>query len=175
MDNKLPKDEAWIKRKIGVSTPVNLKPLFDNGFLKHEGGDSKLLASCSNDTHPHGGTETETYKPTETEKHIACEKEFEEDWALYPRKAGNKKKAFACYQKTVGSNLEGNRPKFQTKMREYVASVDDHGYLYYGETFFRNWEGLEVSNIRPIKQESFDEKHEREMAEMRERLSANRN
>jgi hypothetical protein len=57
-------------------------------------------------------------------------------------------------------------------MAAYVESVDDPGFLKHGETFFRNWQDLEVSNIKPMKNESWDEKHERELVDMRERLNA---
>ena len=107
--------------------------------------------------------------------HITNEVEiaFKEDWIIYPRKAGDKGKALSCYRKTVGNNLKVNRPLFREKMKVYVESVDDPGYLKHGETFFRNWRDLEVSNIRPMKNETFDERHEREMVEMRERINAN--
>ena len=107
--------------------------------------------------------------------HITNEVEiaFKEDWIIYPRKAGDKGKALSCYRKTVGNNLSVNRPLFRKKMAEYVDSVDDPGYLKHGETFFRNWRDLEVSNIRPMKNETFDERHEREMVEMRKRINAN--
>ena len=107
--------------------------------------------------------------------HITNEVEiaFKEDWIIYPRKAGDKGKALSCYRKTVGNNLKVNRPLFREKMKVYVESVDDPGYLKHGETFFRNWRDLEVSNIRPMKNETFDERHEREMVEMRKRINAN--
>ena len=109
--------------------------------------------------------------------HITNEVEiaFKEDWIIYPRKAGDKGKALSCYRKTVGNNLKVNRPLFREKMKVYVESVDDPGYLKHGETFFRNWRDLEVSNIRPMKNETFEERHEREMAETKERLNANHN
>ena len=107
--------------------------------------------------------------------HITNEVEiaFKEDWIIYPRKAGDKKKALSCYRKTVGKNLKINRPLFLEKMKAYVESIDDPGYLKHGETFFRNWVDIEVSNIRPMKNETFEEKHERKMSEARERLNAN--
>ena len=65
-------------------------------------------------------------------------------------------------------------PRLKKKMEEYVASEPDHGYLKYGETFFRGWEKLVVCNIRPLKKsETFEQKHEREMEEARERINAN--
>ena len=84
-----------------------------------------------------------------------------------------KSKALSCYRKTVGNNLSVNRPLFRKKMAEYVDSVDDPGYLMYGDKFFRVWKDLEISNIKPMKNETFDERHEREMSEMRERINAN--
>ena len=70
---------------------------------------------------------------------------FREDWGAYPRKDGDKAKAEKCYLKSVTSMEK--RKLFQKKMREYVDSVDDPIYFKHGETFFRNWENLEVSGI----------------------------
>ena len=47
---------------------------------------------------------------------------------------------------------EINRPLFQSKMKSYVNSVEDPNYLKHGETFFRNWQDLEVSSRLPFKQ-----------------------
>ena len=73
-------------------------------------------------------------------KHIS--ESFERDWKEYPRKAGNKRKAESCYLKSVSS--EERRKQFLDKMKAYVASVDDPNYLMHGETFFRNWEDIEI-------------------------------
>lgn len=70
---------------------------------------------------------------------------FREDWGAYPRKDGDKAKAEKCYLKSV-TTLE-KRKLFQKKMQEYVDSVDNPIYFKHGETFFRNWENLEVSGI----------------------------
>lgn len=72
------------------------------------------------------------------------EKWFLEDWDSYPRKAGNRKKALACYLKTV--KTETDRQAFQQKMKSYIASVRDEQFLKHGETFFRNWLELEVGD-----------------------------
>ena len=74
---------------------------------------------------------------------------FNEDWGRYPRKAGDKKKARGFYIKSVGLD---KRKEFLLKMDNYVNSVDDPQYLKHGETFFRNWEDLAVSNPLPFKQ-----------------------
>jgi len=74
---------------------------------------------------------------------------FQEDWGRYPRKAGNKKNANAHYRKSVGLD---KRKAFLKKMDAYVASVNDPEYLKHGETFFKNWEDLEVSEFIPPKQ-----------------------
>lgn len=47
-DNKIPNDENWISCKIGAKSKVNLKPLFEAGFIvEHDA--SKALASCYGD------------------------------------------------------------------------------------------------------------------------------
>jgi hypothetical protein len=150
MDNRLPADTAWLKTKLGVKGNINLKPLFDNGFIVMEQVDSKLIADCSNNGTHDGGTEAykqEAYKQ-EAETYTEWEREiwFEEDWGTYPRKDGDKKITMGCYLKSVKD--PAIRKAFQEKMREYVNSVDKPEFLKHAETFFRTWENLEVSNIR---------------------------
>lgn len=145
-------------------------------LLKKRDNYSKNLQVTGNKKAISSGLEVEVDRDREVDKtHITSEVEiaFQEDWIIYPRKAGDKGKALSCYRKTVGNNLQVNRPLFLGKMKAYVESVDDPGYLKHGETFFRNWQDLEISNIRPMKNETFDEKQEREMSETRERLNAN--
>ena len=144
-------------------------------LLKKRDNYSKNLQVTNNKKAISIGLEVEVDRDREVDiTHITNEVEiaFKEDWIIYPRKAGDKGKALSCYRKTVGNNLKVNRPLFLEKMKAYVGSVDDPGFLKHGETFFRNWQDLEVSNIKPIKNESWDEKHERELVDMRERLNA---
>ena len=144
-------------------------------LLKKRDNYSKNLQVTNNKKAISIGLEVEVDRDREVDiTHITNEVEiaFKEDWIIYPRKAGDKGKALSCYRKTVGNNLKINRPLFLEKMKAYVASVDDPGFLKHGETFFRNWQDLEVSNIKPMKNESWDEKHERELVDMRERLNA---
>jgi uncharacterized alkaline shock family protein YloU len=145
-------------------------------LLKKRDNYSKNLQVTNNKKAISIGLEVEVDRDREVDiTHITNEVEiaFKEDWIIYPRKAGNKAKALKCYRKTVGNDLERNRPLFLKKMQELVASVEDPGYLPHGETFFRNWVDIEVCNIRPMKNETFEEKHERKMSEARERLNAN--
>lgn len=170
-DNEIPWDSKWIKKRGCFDSNVNLEKFEKLGLIE-------IL--CNTD-----GKHGQPKKPIERkrekgekEKNIQegeceIEKAFKEDWATYPRKDGVKSKALSCYKKTVGNNLDTNRPLFLKKMEEYVASVDDDGYLKHGETFFRNWQDLEISNIKPTKFETFEERYEREMAETKERLNAN--
>ena len=72
-------------------------------------------------------------------KHICAF--FEEDWKKYPRK-GNKKKAMGYYKKTVATPEK--RKLFLETMDAYVKSVEEPKYLKHGETFFNQWEGLEI-------------------------------
>lgn len=139
VDNKLPVNEGWIKKQIGVNTPVNLKPLFKSGFIEliHDAstGVEGMLASCKHGTNVDADSEayTTTYKTTETYTEW-----FEEDWLSYPRKAGSKPKAKSSYLKSVTS-LE-KRKQFQEKTKVYLATVRDPQYYKQGETWFRNWE-----------------------------------
>jgi hypothetical protein len=144
-------------------------------LLKKRDNYSKNLQVTNNKKAISIGPEVEVDRDREVDiTHITNEVEiaFKEDWIIYPRKAGDKGKALSCYRKTVGNNLKVNRILFLEKMKAYVGSVDDPGFLKHGETFFRNWQDLEVSNIKPMKNESWDEKHERELVDMRERLNA---
>jgi hypothetical protein len=68
--------------------------------------------------------------------------EFEEDWKRYP-KNGNKKRASDCYTKTV--KTPEDRKLFLQKMDDYLASVDDPKYYKNGDTFFYQWQDLDVA------------------------------
>lgn len=75
---------------------------------------------------------------------ILCEGAFQNCWNQYPRKEGNKKKAFECFKKSVWK--QGRRVNiFLEKMGRYIKSVDDPKYYKHGDTFFRNWEDLEIA------------------------------
>lgn len=157
---RIPNDPDWIKRKIHINGTLNLKPLFNAGFLIMEQGDSEPLAGCLQDaiTETEGETETET--ETEGDPTIP-EEEFEKDWAMYPRKAGDKKKAFSCWMKTVWKKGEDARYNFIQKIIDYTASFDDTSFMKHGETFFRNWENIEIEKKQEKKQpKSWQEKED---------------
>lgn len=59
LDNRIPNDAAWIQRQIGVSDPVDLTALIDNGFLLA----SDVLADCKQSAMPETETETERTAP----------------------------------------------------------------------------------------------------------------
>lgn len=56
MDNRIPADEDFIKKQIGISGKLNLKELIDKGFLID---DSNMLADCKQSAMPETETETE--------------------------------------------------------------------------------------------------------------------
>ena len=89
-----------------------------------------------------------------------CEKSFEFCWNKYPRKAGNKKKALAEFKKAVWPQGDQGVENFLKKMDEYTASVSEVGYLQYGETFFRNWRDIVVSDIAPRKNDNPNQRGE---------------
>jgi len=97
-------------------------------------------------------------KEVEEYKHIACGKNsnFEMCWEKYPRKAGNKKKAQSCFEKTV--NSDAKLSAFLDKMESYVASVQEAGFLKHGETFFRNWNDIEIDTIKPSEPKTWAER-----------------
>ena len=141
VDNKLPINEGWIKKQIGVNTPVNLKPLFESGFIELIPDASKgvedTLASCKHGTEV--DADSEAYTPTETYKTTETYTEwFEEDWLAYPRKAGSKPKAKSSYLKSITSPEK--REEFQEKTKAYLASVNDAKYYQQGATWFKGWE-----------------------------------
>ena len=144
-NNQIPYDPVWIKRRGCFGSNVKLELFEELGLIEILG--DKIEKEGETKIH------IEKEKKRKKEKYIPdmnqCEMEnaFEEDWNSYPRKAGDKAKALAYYKKTVGKNLEKNRPLFQQKMQAYVQSVEDRGYLKHGETFFKNWESLEVDKV----------------------------
>ncbi len=107
--------------------------------------------------------ETDTETETEKETHMRfC---FEADWTKYPRKRGSKEKAWKEYKKTVANDLGANRPLFLKKMDQQIQFSTDIDFIPYGETFFRNWQGLEFDEA-DIKPETEDEKRDREIHEL---------
>ena len=168
-DNRVPFNNKWVKKRGLFGSPVKLEMFVELGLI--EILDDKACKDVVRETL--GEKEKEKGEKKKNIYSEEVEKAFEEDWLSYPRKAGDKVKAKSCYAKSVGNNLKTNRPRFQEKMKEYVESEDDLGYLKYGETFFRNWENIEVCNIKPVKFETFQEKQDREMREAKERINAN--
>ena len=152
-ENRLPCDEVWLKKQIGVNNPVNLKPLFDKCFIElipHAStGSEGMIATCKQGVEGDGGTETETYKPTETETYIRW---FDEDWLAYPRKAGSKSKAKSAYLKSV--TTPEKRKQFQDKTRAYLESCRDPKYYKQGETWFRGWEDHVIDELETSSVES---------------------
>lgn len=63
LDNKIPHDPEWIRKQIGSSEPVNLKPLIDAGFLIPEQDATKTLAPCKQSAMLETEAETEKEKP----------------------------------------------------------------------------------------------------------------
>ena len=150
-NNRIPYDAKWIKMRGCFGSPVKLEVFIKLGLIAFL--DDKAELDC--ETFASGEKERKKEKKKKRniqETGCVIEASFEEDWSAYPRKDGIKSKALSCYKKTVGNNLEVNRPLFQSKMKSYVGSVEDPKYLKHGETFFRNWEDLAVSNPLPFKQ-----------------------
>lgn len=65
MDNKIPADSEFIKKRINVSSDINFKELIDNGFLIDASG---MLSQCKQVAM----VETETEEETEEEKESVC-------------------------------------------------------------------------------------------------------
>lgn len=61
-DPMVPEDEAYLTKRAGLSSKIDLKPLIDAGFLIRYQHASNVIATCYSET------ETETYTKTETNK-----------------------------------------------------------------------------------------------------------
>lgn len=96
------------------------------------------------------GQDPESVRPKEGEGNSkeentpSCLTWFEEDWAFYPRKEGNKKKSFDCYKKSVGLDQE-KRAAFRSRVEE-MKKARTPKYYPHAETFFRNWQDLEFDD-----------------------------
>lgn len=145
-NNQIPFDNKWIKKRGLFNSPVKLELFVELGLIEILDDKSEMDGETKIPIEKEKKRKKEKYTPLENKSEI--EIAFEEDWNLYPRKAGDKAKALSCYKKTVGKNLEKNHPLFQQKMQAYVQSVEDPRYLQYGETFFKNWENLVVDTVR---------------------------
>lgn len=156
---RIPNDPEWIRKKIHLKNKPDLKPLFKYGFLV---SDSEVLAPCLQDARTEGEGEGEGEAETEGEgEGFSPDYFFEEDWARYPRKAGNKKAALRHYKKSVKSHEK--RKLFLKKMDAYVAANTDNAFRLYASSFFNQWEGLEVAE--PEEQMSENERINRELIE----------
>lgn len=154
VDNKIPCDEKWIKKKLDIAGNVNLKPLFDNGFIEYA---SKTLADRKQSA-PSVETETEGYKQ-ETEKHLDQnefdqQKGFKEFWTKYPRKLG-KSKAIGKYCKTIKTSTR--HELLMLCLDKYMQSVDydrthtqpDLSYKH-GSTFMMDWQDFEEYEVPAV-------------------------
>ena len=160
---KIPNDIKWICKQTNLEGRFSLKELFDNGFIRMIQND---IIEIQNDTDSFKinikninniNNINKIKNKAESEPDYECLKFFEKDWKTYPRKAGDKKKAEKCYLKTVGSVEK--RILFLEKMKNYIESVKDLNYLKHGETFFRNWENLEVEV--QVEEESWAERYKK--------------
>jgi hypothetical protein len=132
----VPADPTILMRMAQLEIEPNINKYIDLNYIVADG----LPDGCQSDL-----LDTDTEAEADTEAEPGCqisnqswkEKAFEEDWENYPRKAGSKKKAKACYLKTIST--QKRREAFQWKTFLYVKSVKDPAFLKHGETWFRNW------------------------------------
>ena len=106
LDNKIPTDAGWIARQIGVSGPVNLKPLIDKGFIRLVQDAIKPLAERKQSAIGETETETETeYGSSATPTNPAAD-QFAELWKIYPKRSGSnpKNKAFSAFSARLKEN-----------------------------------------------------------------------
>jgi len=132
LDAERCKQIAWREKSSAGGKASALK----KRTLSSDNGASRVVEPKANTMFMSSSSSSSSNK-----KHITGN--FEKDWKRYPRKAGNKRKAESCYLKSVGLD-DGKRKQFLSKMDAYVASVDDLNFLKHGETFFRNWEDIEI-------------------------------
>jgi hypothetical protein len=98
--NQIPNDAAWIGRKIGASSPVDIDELLSSGFLvlnqplqEEEQAASKPLADCEQDAIPEQSRaegETEGEEST-ADGHLSVNRLFDEFYDKYPKKVDKQK------------------------------------------------------------------------------------
>lgn len=134
---KVVADPSRVRRAIGARSRVDLELFEKKGFISKSARATPPDKRRGEDIK---NKDKEKGKPEE--KNI--EKNFDEDWGYYPRKEGNKKKAFACYKKSVGDDPE-KRAAFRAKVEE-MKKARTPKYYQHAETFFRNWQDLEFDD-----------------------------
>lgn len=155
--NQFPYDARSLRLQLSLSSPVKIEVFERLGFIEEIVPDLSLRVDKDK-------IKIRVDKDKIKEKPGVCVKtlksNFEEDWAEYPKKKGaNKIKSFDCYKRTVGIE---KRAEFNSKTQDYIDSFDD-GDLEYcknADTWFRNWEGIEVSKDEKLKELSWAEKYE---------------
>jgi len=141
--------------------------------------DSKIKDKCERSAEPRTSNEILNESINEINKgKMDGEICFEEDWVDFPMKNGaNKSKAKSCYKKTVANNLKTNRPKFQQKTKAYIEDCKaSNRFLKNAETWFRNWQTVEVGPGNDVSGSPFDdpevkrnnELNKRQMQELQE-------
>jgi len=118
-------------------------------WVKPDNGNAIVLPLAKNALSSSSTTSSTSSTSLEPKTLKACALNFETDWKSYPRTAGNKKKAQACYLKSV--TTPEKRKEFLAKMKTYIASVEDPQFLKHGETFFRNWQDIEIDSKGPVR------------------------
>ncbi len=138
--NKIKQEENGNILKITCSKLLEIK---DNHQKDLEAASKRLP---SKEVEGRGKKEERIYKPRE-QKNPVCENEksvrknFEEDWGIYKRKAGNKEVAFLAYSKSVGNNPEKRKKLLRAQKAQNKARPNVR-YMVSGEKFFKEWENL---------------------------------
>jgi len=84
-NNTIPDDSEWIRRRIGVSSKVDVESLVSHGFIERYSDASKMLASCVQNADSERETETETEKtPLPPKGEGVSSPEFEAFWSEWP-------------------------------------------------------------------------------------------
>jgi len=169
LDNKIPTDPAWITRQLGLSEPINLKPLIDNGFILLVQDASKALADCKQSAIVE--TEAEAYKQ-EAEREQKTRK---------PKKTGKRlpknwqpSKELLTWAMTERTDLDIKRV-IDSFTDYWIAKTGSTATKLDWDATFRNWVRNEKSNRSQQtgngqRQNSVRDREQRNRAEL-ERLS----
>jgi hypothetical protein len=109
MDNRIPYDLAFLSRKLGATSPVDLEELVLQGFIEVSQDDGKVLAPRKQSAMPETETETEAETETDISSPRATEKvrpsseypaDFSALWAMYPKRHGGnpKREAYLAWR-----------------------------------------------------------------------------
>jgi len=127
MENKIPADAEWIRKRIGATKDIDLDAMKQLGFIELYDSDTEVL---QNDTQMWCKTvprEEKSRERKEKEKNDALfvSGTFEKFWSAYPRKVGKKKSAESW--KTAMKLVDNDAQKIISKVEQYQVYCENEG------------------------------------------------